>query len=243
MLEYLKTGLVLMVITLVAGFSLSLIYELVKEPIAEAELQEKLQAIRTVLKDYATSEPIMNEDKIPSDSESLDRFTWDPEGFVAEAGVIYTSPSIRGAVYSPVYRFELPDNGQVFVLVGESQGYGGPVSIVSSFIVRDGEVILNGIEVIEYAQETPGLGANISYDEVKERFYPVERSGLQAGLKVDKDAGVSPTTDTELMNRRRREEGIIQTSDVMTGATITANAVINALNLMYEFLSEAGVLQ
>ncbi len=241
MREYVKTGLVLMMITLVAGFTLSLIYELVKEPIAEAELQEKLRAVRTVLKDPTTGQLIIEEDRIPYDRESLEKYVWEPEGFEVVDGVLYTSAKIRGTVFGPAYKFDLVDDRVAYVLVGESPGYGGPVSIVSSFVVKDSEIVLSGMEVIEYAQETPGLGANISHEEVKDRYFPVDRPGLETGLKLDKTAGVSPTTEKELMDRRRREEGIIQTSDVMTGATITAESVVNALNLMYEFLSEAGV--
>jgi electron transport complex protein RnfG len=57
---------------------------------------------------------------------------------------------------------------------------------------------------------------------------------------VNKDAGVQSTDDYEFMVERREKEGIVQTSDVMTGATITPRAVASTLNSMYEFLIKVG---
>jgi electron transport complex protein RnfG len=97
---------------------------------------------------------------------------------------------------------------------------------------------LNSIKVIEYSQETPGLGAKISQENIQKRFYPVSNQGLSENLKVNQDANVV-VSENEI-KEYRNERGIIQVSDVMTGATITPRAVATSLNAMYEFLKKAG---
>jgi len=44
------------------------------------------------------------------------------------------------------------------------------------------------------------------------------------------------------LREKLKEEGTVQTSDVMTGATITPRGVANSLNMAVEFLSEKGVM-
>lgn len=238
MLEYLKTGFVLMLITLVAGFGLSLVYNLVKKPIEQAELGAKLQAIRKVLTDPETGDLLVDEQTIPETSEELEKFEWAAEDFEVSDGIIYTSKDGKGKVQYPVYKFTTDDNRDIFVLTGEAVGYGGQVITVAGFISIDNDFNLNAIKVIEYSQETPGLGAKISQEDIQKRFYPVSSKGLESDLKVNQDANVVVSKDE--IEEYRNERGIIQVSDVMTGATITPRAVATSLNAMYEFLKKAG---
>ncbi|WP_370445630.1 FMN-binding protein [Petrotoga sp. SL27] len=119
-------------------------------------------------------------------------------------------------------------------------GYRGDVVSVISFIKKDdGQIVLNKIEVIDYSQETPGLGDKIAEESVKERFSLIPESGLNAGVKVDKDAGVTFSANSI---DAYKEQGVIKTSDVMTGATITPRAVADSINAAVEFLKEEGVM-
>ena len=61
MRDYFKTGITLMIITVIAAFALSAVYSIVKEPIANAELGARLQAIRDVLKDPSTGKSMVSD--------------------------------------------------------------------------------------------------------------------------------------------------------------------------------------
>jgi electron transport complex protein RnfG len=237
-LEYLKTGFVLMLITLIAGLGLSLVYNIVKEPIANAELRAKLQAIRKVLTDPESGELLVDKNTIPETSDELKNFEWKVKTFEVKDGIIYASEDSKGKVQDPVYKFSTVDGREIYVLTGQAVGYGGDVITVAGFISSNGGFSLNSIKVIEYSQETPGLGAKISQENIQKRFYPVSNQGLSENLKVNQDANVV-VSENEI-KEYRNERGIIQVSDVMTGATITPRAVATSLNAMYEFLKKAG---
>ncbi|AKI97300.1 RnfABCDGE type electron transport complex subunit G [Kosmotoga pacifica] len=237
MREYLKTGIVLMVITTIAGLGLALVYNLVKEPIEKAELAAKIDAIRFVLTDSSTGKLLVPENQIPKDGKELARYEWIPMS--VEEGIMYSSPIWKGKVQSPAYIFEGENGRNIYVLTGQAVGYGGNVVSVASFLSTPDGLKLNAIKVMEYSQETPGLGANIAQEDIQRRFYPVAPTGLEKGLKVNKDAGIIVPPDK--LQQARDTSGVVQTSDVMTGATITPRAVVNSINTMYEFLKKAGV--
>jgi electron transport complex protein RnfG len=239
MRDYFKTGITLMIITVIAAFALSAVYSIVKEPIANAELGARLQAIRDVLKDPSTGKSMVSDGKIPSTASDLANFEWSPSGFQVEDGIIFKGEDGRGKVDSPVYRFTSDDGMEIYIAIASAVGYGGDVKTMASFISSDTGLKLNGIKVLEYSQETPGLGANIASSDIQKRFYPVESSGLERALKVNKDAGVTPTG--EEIDLKRETEGIVTVTDVMTGATITPRAVTVSINTMYQFLKKAGV--
>ncbi|MBO8166825.1 MAG: RnfABCDGE type electron transport complex subunit G [Kosmotoga sp.] len=237
MREFLKTGLVLMIITTIAGLGLALVYNLVKEPIEKAELAAKIDAIRFVLTDSVTGNLLVPETEIPEDGKALAKYEWTP--MPSEEGIMYSSTTWKGKVQSPAYIFETKDGKKVYVLTGQAVGYGGNVVNVAAFLTTPQGLKLNAIKVMEYSQETPGLGANIARDDIQKRFYPIASEGLEKGLKVNKDAGIIVPSNE--LQRARDTEGVVQTSDVMTGATITPRAVVNSINTMYEFLKKAGV--
>jgi len=213
MRDYFKTGITLMIITVIAAFALSAVYSIVKEPIANAELGAGGGG---------------GGGKIPSTASDLANFEWSPSGFQVEDGIIFKGEDGRGKVDSPVYRFTSDDGMEIYIAIASAVGYGFPPPLK-----------LNGIKVLEYSQETPGLGANIASSDIQKRFYPVESSGLERALKVNKDAGVTPTG--EEIDLKRETEGIVTVTDVMTGATITPRAVTVSINTMYQFLKKAGV--
>jgi len=239
MREYLKTGITLMVITIIAALVLSVVYTVVKEPIATAELGAKLKAIREVLTDAETGELLIAAENIPETASELAEFEWFPAGFDSSEGIIYTATSSQGKVESPAYKFVKEDGSEIYVAIGIAVGYGGDVKSMAAFVSGPNGVSLNAIKVLEYSQETPGLGANIANAAVQQRFFPIASKGLDKGVRVDKDAGVTPSGDQ--IEIRKQEDGIVTVSDVMTGATITPRAVAFSLNAISEFLEKAGV--
>lgn len=221
MKDILKTGLVLMIFTLVAGLVLGLVYASVKSRIEEADRKAKLKAIKYVLRDPLTGDYLVEESEI--------------EKVIKKTGIesIILEETPKGIVYGPIYEFKTKDGKVAVVLSGASPGFGGSVITVACFLKENGGFSLNSIRVIEYSQETPGLGAKIAEEDIQRRFFPVPPKGLEKGLKVDKDAG-SPSGSPEEL----KKNGIIKTSDVMTGATITPRAVVTSINLMYEYLKK-----
>jgi electron transport complex protein RnfG len=106
-----------------------------------------------------------------------------------------------------------------------------------SFISDGDSMEMMRLEVLDYSQETPGLGARIAEEPVKERFFNIPEQGLEKGVKVDKDSGKSPAKTNE-EEAALKKEGIISVSDLMTGATITPRGVANAINIMNEYLEQ-----
>ena len=234
--EIMKTALILTLVTLIAGVGLGLIYAMVKEPIEKAELNAKLKAIREVLTDPESGKLMVNEAELPKNFSELEKKVWKSD----ENGVVCSCPDFKAKVYSPVYRFKGSKGEDIYVLTGSSPGYGGDVVIMASFVKLNGKIMENAIEVLDYSQETPGLGARISEKKIKERFYGIPFSAFERKkrLRVNKDAGIMPKKKKEEIEKLKREEGIIQTSDIMTGATITPRAVTNTLNCMFEWLGK-----
>jgi electron transport complex protein RnfG len=234
MKNYMKTGFVLMLFVVISGLIVSWIYVSTKPAIDNAELQAKLKAIKKVLQNSRGEGLLISDSKIPKTSQELNSAIWDSN----DNGILYSKDKAK--VYSPTYKY-INDKGQeIYILTVSSIGFGGEVISVVSF-VKDDEIYFNNLEVISYSQETPGLGANISQEKVKERFYPISYEGLIKGVKVNKDAGVILNTPDKI--KKGKEEGIVQTSDIMTGATITPRAVANSINVGFEYLKSKGVIQ
>lgn len=217
--EMLKTSLILMIYTLIAGLALSVVYKLTEVRIVEAEMENVIKSMELLLTDENGN------NLVPP--EEIKRTVIEER---KDAGKeIYTNGV--GTVVSPVYEFKT-DRATYYILTGYAVGYGGKVLTMAAF-EKNSELQLRAIKVLDYSQETPGLGAKVAEEEVQRRFYPIPSSGLEKGLKVDKDAGKS-VTDPEVS----KSEGIVKVSDVMTGATITPRAVANAINAMYEYLKK-----
>ncbi|MBL5981890.1 electron transporter RnfG [Petrotoga sp. 9T1HF07.CasAA.8.2] len=232
MREYIKTGLILTAFMVAAGLLVSIVYNFVNPMIVQSEFNNTLSAIEEVLKDANTGEYLVS--NIPTNEEQLEKNIWKED----QDGVLYVSPK-NAKVFSPIYKFT-ENNTEIYVMTVSGVGYGGDVVSVISFIKKDDvQITLNKIEVINYSQETPGLGAKISEEPVKKRFSLIPESGLNVGVKVDKDAGV--TVPTNSINSYK-EQGVVKTSDVMTGATITPRAVADSINAAVEFLKEEGVM-
>ena len=230
MKEYIKTGLVLMIYMVIAGFLVAFVYNAVTPAINNAEFNAKLKAIKSVLTDANTQKLLV--EKIPQNEEELNKFVWQKS-----SDLLYKDEK-SNKIYSPAFKFT-SGNKEIYVLTISGIGFGGDVVSVVSFIKENGKTSLNKIEVINYSQETPGLGANIAEETVKKRFYSIPYSGLKSGLKVDKDSGVKVNSNEK---EKFSAQGIVITSDIMTGATITPRGVVNSINAAVKYLTDKGVM-
>lgn len=118
----------------------------------------------------------------------------------------------------------LNESGEVigYAIPVSSKGYGGDVSVMVGISSVDGGMV-TGVEILSHS-ETPGLGANATNESFRNQFK--DNPSLH-GFSVVKD-GSGGT------------EGKI---DAITGATITSNAVKNAVNEalnIYMSLYEGG---
>ncbi len=220
MKDILKNGVVLMLYAMVAAAVLGFVYVSTKDAIKNADLSAKFQAMKAVLTDYETGKLMVDEKLIKDELMNSGE----------EKVVERTYEGVNGKVILPYYEFNV--NGKkIFVLVGAAPGFGGDVKVMASFVKENGKIFLHSIRVLDASQETPGLGAKIMEEGPQKRFSGIPQSGLEKGVVVDKDA-----KDRSVKNK---SNGVVKTSDIMTGATITPRAVANSINIMYSYLKEA----
>ena len=194
---FMKDALILFAITLVAGACLGGVYEITKDPIAEANQAAKERAFREVLADadsFAMDDYSAALDKVNTEVKELD------------FGNVSVDECATG--------MDASDAAIGYVVTATSKdGYGGDVT-VSVGITTDGEV--KGIEFLTL-NETAGLGMNASKPEWKGQF---------ADKKVEQFSVTKSgsTSDEEI--------------DAISGATITSNAVTNAVNTALYFVND-----
>ena len=101
------------------------------------------------------------------------------------------------------------------IFVTEANGYGGVVSVMTA-VDMEGKVI--AVEILAAADETPGLGQNVT----KEYFY-TRFNGMSGDIVVQK-AGTAKKENNEI--------------DAVTGATISSEAVKTAVNQALDYAAE-----
>lgn len=152
-----KDAMVLCIITLIAGLALGLVYELTKEPIAQAKLQEKRQAYKVVFQEAASFE----------DKENKYATVGETSGQLLESNAGISNTTITEVLEATA------SDGTIlgYVMTVSSLGYGGQVPITIG-VTLDGKI--EAIEVLKNS-ETAGFGANASLPEFKDQF-----AGIQA---------------------------------------------------------------
>lgn len=194
-----KNTLILTSITVVSGLLLGIVYDITKEPIAEAQENTKQEAFRAVLADASSFETM--EDFDASEAMSI----------LEENG--YTSDEITEIAEG------VDDRGETVgyvINVTSHEAYDGDLE-VSVGIAADGTV--KGIEMLSIS-ETAGLGMKADEADFKDQF---------------KDKKV------EKFSYTKSGESGDDKIDAISGATITTNAVTNAVDsaLVY-FQNELG---
>jgi electron transport complex protein RnfG len=193
-----KNTLILTAITVVSGLLLGVVYDITKEPIAQAQENTKQEAYRTVLSDASEFETVEFDADAAASLLSENGYASDVITEIAEG------TDASGATVGYV------------ISVQSSEAYDGSLSL-SVGIASDGTV--KGIEMLEIS-ETAGLGMKADEAEFKDQF---------------KDKNVQKFTYT-----KTGEDGDDKI-DAISGATITTNAVTNAVDsaLVY-FQNELG---
>ena len=193
-----KNTLILTAITVVSGLLLGVVYDITKEPIAQAQENTKQEAYRTVLSDASEFETVEFDADTAASLLSENGYTSDVITEIAEG----TDASGETVGY--------------VISVQSSEAYDGSLSL-SVGIASDGTV--KGIEMLDIS-ETAGLGMKADEAEFKDQF---------------KDKNVQKFTYT-----KTGEDGDDKI-DAISGATITTNAVTNAVDsaLVY-FQNELG---
>ena len=203
MRESIKLGLILMLITGIAGLALGFVYVNTKNLISKNDMAKEMAAL----------------DKLVGHSFNPDKY------------VIASNITLQGAKIYEAFKI---DNSYVVKFSGN--GFGGEVLAVGKFTLPNKNTVeLQKFEVLDASQETPGLGAKITNKDVIERFEGVE---MQKGgqVLVNKDAGVF-SSDPKIIDQNK-EKGVVQTSDVMTGATITPRGVSAAITAVINWILE-----
>lgn len=182
MKNMLKDAVILLAITVIAGFVLGFVYDITKEPIAQAEAQAAREAYAEVFPGAADF--VMIEEGMSQD-----------EAFLAE----WTEAGFEGVTVENVLNAtDESGNSLGYVLtVTSHEGYGGDITFTMG-ISADGT--LNGISILSIS-ETPGLGMNAEevlkpqYAGKKVPNFTVVKTGAETESQIDAISGATVTSD------------------------------------------------
>ena len=195
-----KDALILFAITIIAAFALGAVYEITKDPLAEAEAKTKTEAAKAVfaeMKETAeASEEEVNKAQALVESSNKNK----------EFDTITIDEVLQA----------LDENGNKIgdiITVTSKKGYGGQITIIMG--VADDET-LKGIEFLSIS-ETPGLGMKAKDDDPeKDGDFKDQFKGVQPGSYKLTKRNINMSGTTEI--------------DAISSATITTSAVTNMLN-------------
>lgn len=177
-----KDTLSLFLITLVAGCLLGLVYQVTKDPIAQAKYNKKQEAYKAVYSEAASFE----------ENADLSAAVKNSEEALAEAGIsgVYVAEALEakdasGETIGYVMNF------------GSNEGYGGTIDL-SCGIAKDGTI--TGLSVLSMS-ETAGLGAKCTEAAFQEQFAGIRaesiaftKTGKSAENEIDAIGGATITT-------------------------------------------------
>ena len=179
MKNIIKNTAILTIITLVAGILLGLVFEITKEPIAQAKEKAKNEAYQAVMKDADTF-----------DAEVVLK--------TEEVSKLLAKKEITGCSVDEVVAAKAKGEiiGYIFTTT-TSEGYGGNIQI-SVGILNDGTV--TGVEMLSIS-ETAGLGMNANTPEFKNQFadkkvdgFVVTKTGAASDNEIDAISGATITS-------------------------------------------------
>lgn len=157
--KIIKNTLILTIITLVAGFGLGFVYEITKEPIAQAQDAAKKEAWQQVFPEASLDDFV----PVEVDRDVASQVT-------ADLGVQATIDEVC----------TVGDEGYV-ITATDKEGYGGDIQITVG-ITADGTV--NGISILSIS-ETAGLGMKAT----EPSFYEQYQGKQTEKFVVSKDGG------------------------------------------------------
>lgn len=175
-----KDAAILFAITLIAGFVLGFVYNVTKEPIAQAEEKAAKEAYAEVFQDASD----FNELAIEEDSAYISE--WEEAGF-ADVDVDKALEAV-----------DTDGNGLGYVLTLTTHaGYGGDITFTLG-IANDGTV--NGISILSIS-ETAGLGMKAEavlkpqYAGKKVSSFTVTKQGATSDSQIDAISGATITSN------------------------------------------------
>lgn len=188
--SFFKNCLALLAITLVAGFALSAVNEITKEPIALAEEKARSEAYQTVFSDAQFT--------VIDNAEEL-MLKFNEENAYCSVDDVLEAKNANG-------------NSIGYVMSATSpSGYGGNIQIAVG-ISSETETI-TGFSVLSNS-ETAGLGAKCTEDFFTSQFAGKAANGISY-------AKTGAADNTQI--------------DAISGATVTTNAVTEAVNCALDF--------
>lgn len=195
-----KDALILFAITLIAALALGAVYEITKDPIAEAEAKAKTDAAKAVFADMKSTE------EATSDALEAAQALVDQNNKNKEFDTITVDEILKA----------LDENGNKIgdiITVTSKKGYGGQITVIMG--VTDDETLM-GIEFLSIS-ETPGLGMKAKDDsEDKTDDFKDQFKGVQPGSYKLTKRSINMSGETEI--------------DAISSATITTSAVTNIVN-------------
>ena len=195
---FMKDALVLFAITLVSGLCLGLVYDITKDPIAQATIDKNNRTYQEVL-------------------SAASSFT-EVEGSAEKIAELAASGELAGfggvAIESVLTGTDAGGAEVGYVINSLSNdSYGGAVKISVGF---DANGAITGVGIREI-NDTPGLGLKAKEPEFREQYI---------GKKKDMEFLVVTKLGAKASNE----------IDAISGATVTSNAVTNAVNAAFYYL-------
>ncbi|WP_438317727.1 RnfABCDGE type electron transport complex subunit G [Candidatus Caldatribacterium sp. SIUC1] len=134
MRKILRVALALTVVCVAAALSLSVVYVVTKEKIAEEAKKELKEALGVVFPEAETFTPL-------------------------DLAALGTLPESKEIQFLEAYEAQSGGERRGMVFKVASTGYGGPIVLLVGVDTEEGKI--TGLKVLEH-QETPGLGSNIA---------------------------------------------------------------------------------
>lgn len=196
----------LFVITLIAGVLLGAVYTITKKPIEDQTEKAKQEAYAAV---YDGAE-FVSDDNI---NKKLEQFNTD-----LAAGKVSSENmgSLSDVAISEVLKAQVNGQDAGYVVTCSGKGYGGAV-IMALGIDADGAI--QGIQITDCSNETPGLGQNSTNKDWNGQYVG---TSINQDLSVVKDG--SGSADAGTIN-------------AISGATITSSAVTRAIDGTFQFIA------
>lgn len=188
MKSMIKDTLILFAITLIAGLTLGVVYQVTKEPIAAQKEKAKQEACQEVFADAASFEQIVIAD---TEGNAIDGNNMPDSGAWSENG--YDAVNIGEIAKA------LDGNGNILgyvITVTDHEGYGGDIEFMMG-IRADGT--LNGISLLSIS-ETAGLGMRAEevlkpqFENKKAEVFEYTKSGAMGDSQIDAISGATITT-------------------------------------------------
>lgn len=175
-----KNAMILTVITLVSGLLLGLVFEITKEPIAQAQENAKQEAYKEVFAEADEFEAYSDFDAKAA------------EKAVAEAG--YADDTIDEVVVANAGG----EAAGYVITVTSHEGYGGDIQFTMG-VKNDGT--MNGISILSIS-ETAGLGMKAAEPEFQAQFkdkqvekFEYTKTGASSDEQIDALSGATITTN------------------------------------------------